>query len=329
MPIHDLGYRGWNGDRMARALRPLIVARGGISLVWRRRWLRIILTLGWLPIIVPAFGLFIFEYSSSTPEMQRMAVQVARTTLQRPDLANQIVSDPEAARHEVWSTLILTYFRYPQLFAMVMLIGLIAPMLVSHDLRTKAYLLYFSRPLSPTQYILGKSAVIWFLLAMIATVPALIAYVLGVLLSPDFSVIAQTWDIPFRILAASVVLMVPTTSLAIAFSSFTSESRYATFSWFATWAMGFVSYQVLTSTTAVIAAANAKPGRPIGPRDLVVDFEQWRLLSPYHTLGKVQSWVFGLDRSDTSVVPAILMLTAITVVSFWFVRRRIVARLSV
>lgn len=337
MPVHDLGYRKWEGIRAAKSLRPWVVARGGISLVFKRKWLRLMLMLAWLPVVVPAFALFAFEYSSTEPGMQRFIVQMARGPLQQPELANQILADPDSARHDVWSALILAFFRYPQLFAMVALIGLIAPLLVSYDLRTKAYLMYFSRPLSPTEYILGKSAVIWCLLGLTVTVPALLLYVLGVLLSPDLSVVSQTWDIPLRILAASIVLLVPTTTLAVCYSSLTSESRYATFAWFSTWVMGFVAYQILTFTP--VAMSRGRPRGPGGPRgrrqgppdweELVVDLDRWRWLSPYHTLGKVESWVFGLDTTSASVVPSIVLLVVLTAVGFWIVRRRIVARLSV
>ncbi len=329
MPIHDLGFRAWTGDRSWRVVRPWVVARSGISLVWRRRWLRIMLLLAWLPIVVPAMGLFAFEYSSTEPELQQFVVQILRGPLQQQELARQIVSDPEGARHQVWSTLILAFFRYPQLLSMVVLIGLVAPMLVSYDLRTKAYLMYFSRPLSPTQYVLGKSAVIWFLLLMIVTVPALVLYVIGVLLSPEFSVVQETWDIPLRILAASAVLMVPTTALAMGYSSLTSESRYATFAWFATWAMGFVAYQVLTFSGVAMNGGRPRRRGPVDWEALGVDLDRWRLLSPYHTLGKVEAWVFDLDTTPASVVPAFFVLGSITVIGFWLVRRRIIARLSV
>ncbi len=331
MPINDLGYRAWAGTRMARAIRPWVVARSGISLVWRRRWLRMMLMFAWLPIIVPAMGLFAFEYSSTEPEFEQAIIQLLRGPLRQPELAGRMASNPEEARHDVWATLILAYFRYPQLFAMVILIGLVAPMLVSYDLRTKAYLMYFSRPLSPLQYVMGKSAVIWFILVTIVTVPALILYVVGVMLSTEFSVIRETWDIPLRILAASAVLMIPTTALAMGYSSLTTESRYATFAWFATWAMGFVAYQVLTfSSVAVSGRRPPRGGRgPVDWESLGVDLDRWRLLSPYHTLGKVEAWVFNLDPTPASVVPAFAALGGITLAGFWLVRYRIVARLSV
>lgn len=284
----------------------------------------------WLPTLVPAFGIFAFEYSSTDPFLKDFVINVVARPLGQPELAEQIRNQPDQARHQVWSSLILLFFRYPQLFAMVTLIGLITPLLVSYDLRTKAYLMYFSRPLSPSQYIIGNSAVIWILLGITITVPALLLYLLAILLSPDFSVIAQTWDIPLRILAASVVLLVPTTMLAVCFSSFTSESRYATFCWFAIWVMGFVAYHVLTFSS--VAMSGQPPRRGVGGpswAELGVDLDRWRLLSPYHTLGKVQAWVFNLDTTSGSVVPAMVVLGGVVVIGFWIVRRRIIARLSV
>ncbi len=334
MPVHDLGYRVWKGNRMPRLLRPLVVARSGVSLVWRRRWLRMMLMLAWLPIVIPALAIFAFEYSATDGDMRGIVIGLLRSPIiQRGDLAAQVMVDPTAVRHEVWSTLILFFFRYPQLVAMVLLVGLIAPMLVSYDLRSKAYLMYFSRPLTPTEYIIGKSAVVWFFLGAIVTLPALVLYVIGVLLSPELAVVGETWDIPLRILAATAVLVIPTTALALCYSSFTSESRYATFSWFATWAMGFVSYQILTFAPLRVdgppRGVRVRRGQPPPWEELGIDFDRWRLLSPYHTLGKVESWVFGLDPTEGSVIPAIVALLVVAVAGNWIVRQRIIARLRV
>lgn len=330
MPVHDLGYRSWAGRRTPRILRPISVARSGISLVWQRKWLRLMLVLAWMPIVFPAVGIFAFEYSATEPDMREITHELLRGPLGRPDLAFMATTDTDQVRHEVWSTFILTFFRYPQLTAMVLLVGMIAPMMISYDLRSKAYLLYFSRPLSTWEYVIGKSAVIWFYLAMILTLPAIALYVLGVLLSPDLSVVNQTWDILLRIMAASVVLIIPTTALATCYSACTSESRYAMFGWFATWTMGFVAYQILTYAPYRYRVARNRRGRRQWD-ELIdqIDFDRWRLLSPYHTLGKVQSWIFDLDTTDGSVVPAIVLMVLITITGMLVVRRRINARLTV
>ncbi|MCC9602986.1 hypothetical protein LOC67_20760 [Stieleria sp. JC731] len=330
MAINNLGYRPWNRQRTQQLLRPFVVARGGISLVLKRKWLRLLLLVAWIPVLVPAFGIFAFEYASTEPGLQRSIVRFVSLPLGHPELGDLIQSNPEQARHDVWALLILTYFRIPQLFAMVALTGMIAPLLVSYDIRTKAYLMYFSRPLTPLQYVLGKSAVIWYFLAVIITVPALLLYLLGILLSPDFSVIGETYDIPLRVLAASVVLVIPTTMLAVLYSSLTAESRYATFAWFATWVMGFVAYQFLTFSS--MRAAHRPRRRQRGPMDweaMGVDLDRWRPLSPFHMLGKVESWIFGIDSTPGSIMPSVVVLSLITGVGLFVIHRRIKGRLSV
>ena len=321
MAIHDLGYRIWDGVRTKGWTRPLYIASSGVALVWRRRWLRLMLMLAWLPIFVPALGIFAFEYSSTEPEMLQVVINLVGGPLQRPDLAVQLMTDRDGARHEVWTLLIMAFFRYPQLSAMVLLVGLIAPMLISYDLRSRAYLLYFSRPLHALHYMMGKAMVVWFFLAMIVTVPALTLYLIGVMLSPNLSVVHQTWDIPVRIAAASIVLLVPTTILAMCYSAYTSESRYASFSWFATWILGFVAYQILTFMGTEFRRGSR------GAFD--VDYDRWRLLSPYHALGKVEAWIFGLDPTAGSVLPTLILLSGVTFLGIFLIRRRLIALLSI
>jgi ABC-type transport system involved in multi-copper enzyme maturation permease subunit len=205
---------------------------------------------------------------------------------------------------------------------MVMVVGLIAPPLISQDIRSRAFLLHFSRPLTRGEYLLGKIASLWAYLAMISTAPALALYALGVLLSPKLGVVYATWDIPLRILAASVVLMLPTSVLALCFSSLTQESRYAGFAWFAVWILGWFTYVSATSAEAINAQqAGQTPGA-------VLEESAWTHLSLYHTLGRVQRWVFGFaDFRDVLVSLAILV--AVTLVSLAVLYYRISAPMRV
>ena len=52
----------------------------------------------------------------------------------------------------------------------------VGPGLVSHDLTNNALPLYFCRPLSRTEYVLGRACVILFLLSMITWIPGLLVY---------------------------------------------------------------------------------------------------------------------------------------------------------
>ena len=109
MAIHHLGYREWDQPRTGHWLRPKYIALSGIALVWRRKWLRLMLMLAWLPIAVPAFGIFAFESSLNEPGFLRVVANLIAGPLQRPDIAFMVLADPESARHEVWTLLIMAF----------------------------------------------------------------------------------------------------------------------------------------------------------------------------------------------------------------------------
>ena len=299
MPIHDLGYRAWQGRLMPEVTRFWVIAQTGIALAWKNRWLRRLLLLAWVPALYLGVVLFLFEQALARPDYLQIALEFA-SLFPGIDVVREALQtgDPAVARHTAWTWLLLTFFRYPQGLLMALLVGLIAPQLEDKDVHSRAFLRYFSRPLTRVEYILGKLAVVCAYLMMITTIPALSLYLLGVLLSPpDTAVIAATWDLPLRILGASVVLMVPTAALALAFSSLTSRTFYAGFAWFAAWLLGLVAYLILEGTLG-----SALP-------------ERWVLLSLYHSLGQVQTWIFGLEKSPSEVLPSAGMLAAIAVVS--------------
>ncbi len=325
MPVHDVGYRPWEGDVSNVWWRWTVVSGAGIRLVWKSHWLRRMLFFAWLPAAFTGIGFFIYEqaleHQNQQPWNQLVPYMIdwypdARTT---PELGNPELSiatrvkqawhtDPASSRHMIWSLLLMAFFRYPQGLLMVLLVGMIAPSLISQDFRSRAFLLYFSRPITPLEYVLGKALVIWTYLAAVTTLPALVLYVLGVLLSPDLHVILYTWDLPFRILLASLVLMLPTTSLALFFSSLTDESRYAGFAWFALWGLGWTA----KTTLGQLAQSH-----------------QWSMLSLYHMLGRVQEWVFGLSTDINDVSSAALLLVVVTVMPLIVLLSRVAAPMRI
>lgn len=301
MSIHDIGYRSWDERRTLTWTRWIIIAASGIRLVSRGTWLRRMAPFTWLPVLFAGIGFFVYEQSINQPEARRALARFIMRSQENRELAELLLQDPASARHEVWSTILMTFFRYPQAIVMVLVVGLIAPRLISYDLRSRAYLLYFSRPLAIWEYMLGKLSIVWFFLFLITTLPALLLYCLGVLLSPDWTVIYSTWDLPLRVLAASLVLLIPTASLALAYSSMTTESRFATLAWIATWIMGVVAYLVLRNSMADDwETVSSKEGN------------QWQFLSLYHVSGNVQEWIFGLNTSVSDMLPYLSILCVVT-----------------
>jgi hypothetical protein len=202
----------------------------------------------------------------------------------------------------------MTFFRYPQATTVVFMLGFIAPSLVARDVRSRAFLLYFSRPIGRLDYMLGKLVIPAGFLAAVTTLPALVLYLIGLVFSPDISAILSTWDIPLRILLASVSLILPTASLAVMLSSMTQESRFAAFAWFAIWALGYGAYLAVIITRA--ATGRMELGDAMNDPAVV----QWAPISLYNCLGQVQTWIFGFD-SFANTWPCLLTLALVTVVS--------------
>jgi ABC-type transport system involved in multi-copper enzyme maturation permease subunit len=316
MPIVDLGYRRWDGRRSNRLLRPLAITATSLQLVWRGVWLRRLLLLAWLPAIPMGIGFFLYEQSLQDPRFGPVVEDLLRDAMNRPDLAIRLAEDPVQARHDVWALMLLSFFRYPQAINIVLVFGLVAPRIISYDLRSRAHLLYFSRPLTVAEYLLGKALVLVALLVATVTIPALAVYLIGLSLSPDTSTILQTWDLPLRILLASISLAIPTAAVAILYSSFTSESRYASFAWFATWILGWVTYGTLSS------------GELMRGGDLLSLSPQTKLVSPYHTLGEIQAAIFGVADVGGEAGPAFILVIVITFVAMMVAYQRVAGQLS-
>jgi len=313
VPIHDLGYRSWQGQRDPGIARLWVVAQTDARLAWQSRWLRRMLLVAWLPAVYLGLAFFLFEQALTQPTALRMAAEFLGQFPQSEVVGEALQTEDRAqARHQVWSWLLLTFFRYPQGLLMALVVGLVAPRLIARDVQSRAFLLYFSRPLARLEYLLGKLLVVCGYVMMITTLPALALYGVGVFLSPpEFDVVASTWDLPLRILAASAVLMIPTATLALAFSSLTTRTVYAGFAWFAYWVLGLVSYVMLVTSVDKL------------------DSETWVLLSLYHTLGRVQHWIFGIplslggQTSFSDVLAPAALLAGMAVVSLMVLFRRI------
>lgn len=307
MPIHSAGYQSWDGERVPGITRWAMIAGTGIRRAAKSKWLRRMMFFALFPTVFFAIPFFLFEQALRDPRLMRDFLgfiggmpqgetyrQVAAAGLQ-----NASPEEIGELRHQVWSFLLLSLFRYPQATLMVLVIGIVAPPLIAHDMRSRAFLIYFSRPITRMEYVMGKFGTVAFFLMAITTVPALVLYFFGVALSPSFTVVGSTWDLPLLILLASAVLIIPTTSMALMFSSMTTESRYAGFAWFAVWILGSVVYSVVMGLTATTIEQLSEPG--------------WRvLISPYHTLGVVQSRVFNLHSDSSVVFPAVTLLVLIT-----------------
>ena len=148
-------------------------------------------------------------------------------------------------------------------------------------------------------------------LSMITFFPALCLFVVGILLSPDISVLNATWDLFFRIVFVSVAIVVPCTALSLMLSSLTTESRYASFGWFAIWILGFLTYS--------IAVPFSSPG----------DNSMMQCVSLFHIFNDVTGWLLDPRLAVAGIETRLVTLGVLTAVSLAVVYRRVSAPMQI
>src|SRR5262249_25703079 len=95
--------------------------------------------------------------------------------------------------------------------------------------------LYLSRPLRRIDYFVGKLGVIAWFLGAVAVVPAVFAYVLGVIFSLDAGVLGDTWQLLLAILGFGALITLSACTLMLALSSLSRRSLYVGAMWVGVW----------------------------------------------------------------------------------------------
>ena len=224
MPIFDQGYQHWSGHLSGHTWRWLAITRHGVQIGKKNLLMRIYLLFAWAPALVLAFLLCIWGL------VERKSDLVGAVSGVLGFLAPQVLSNPLHYRIEVW-TLFYSRFLQVELYLSIILILMVGPNLISQDLRFNALPLYFSRPLRRIDYFVGKLGIIAVFLGMVVIVPAIAAYILGLLFSQDISIIRDTLPILLASIAYGLVISISAGMLILALSSLSRNSRYTALFW--------------------------------------------------------------------------------------------------
>ena len=111
----------------------------------------------------------------------------------------------------------LTFLQVQGAFSFILTV-LVAPPLISRDLANNALPLYLSRPLSRTEYVLGKMAVVGFLLSMVTWAAGILIFLFQASLSGAAWLWANLWMIG-AIFAGSMLWIILLSLIALAVSS--------------------------------------------------------------------------------------------------------------
>ncbi len=196
--IYEQHYRRLDASIPLRNQRWIPIAREGLkALVSFRAYLALI-AIAWLPVFARLVQVYI---TTRFPEARRIV-----------PVDDKFFFDASSGIQIVFMLLMAAYAGA----------GLIA-----NDMRTGGLLLYLSRPLTIGDYILGKVSILFASLSMVTLVPNLVLFLGARSLAPDaLGSTAHLILVP-KIIAFSLVLILPTLGLVLVMSALARNARFA------------------------------------------------------------------------------------------------------
>jgi ABC-type transport system involved in multi-copper enzyme maturation permease subunit len=209
MPVDEASYRAWQGE--ARATHRVVFAIAGTMIRRLMRW-RLVRYITWVGplgacfISAVLFGL-VREGKTNFP----VAVAMQRSGMSIDDLL----------------PMLNLQFQRSIAFWAVLLAALVGGPLIAEDRRAHALPLYFSRPISHLDYVLGKFLAFAFFLALLLLAPPVCMYLIDVGFSDADGALFDRFPILLRSLVPSVVRIVVLGAIALGVSSLVRRTNYA------------------------------------------------------------------------------------------------------
>ncbi|HUU04600.1 MAG TPA: ABC transporter permease subunit [Patescibacteria group bacterium] len=151
MDIREKGYRHWEGELKSSHFNWLPITLNGVKTVFKKKYAKLIFSLS-------ASTFFVFlaaVYVSTKPELKILS-----------ELVRLLKSDAE---------LFKTFYANGFLIFMLVILSIFSGAdLISADLKSKAFPLYFARPLSRSDYLTGKFSIVLFYLLSFTLVPGIL-----------------------------------------------------------------------------------------------------------------------------------------------------------
>lgn len=204
-PIADLSYRNYSGPLLTRAARWWTVAVMGIRLACSKYLFWLLCLLALLPHLV--LGLMLYIRSQVSSSAGNGSLSGATAPLRYAE----------------------TFFQAQngQMFLLFLVALTLGAGAIASDNQANALLVYLARPITRTDYLLGKWACIFLLLFAVAAVPALLMYVFCLLTFWSDGFLRNEPSLLGRVLAAAAVPAAIHASLLTGVSAWFKSGRVA------------------------------------------------------------------------------------------------------
>jgi len=232
VPIHDQGYRRYQGHRVPVGRAWWTMARMHLVTAFKRRWFLMMLFAGWIQFFV-------------------MALIIVAPVL-FPQLSGLTSTTPQTFRD---------FLTRQQFF--VFIITIVLGGLIADDRRANALQLYLSKPLTRVEYIVGKAAPLLILILGVTLVPALCLLLVQIVFSGSFSFLTNNLFVLPAITLASLARALLSTFTILALSSLSKSRRFVAIMYAGLIFFTSSMHQVLRSITGSRGWAAISPGNMV------------------------------------------------------------------
>lgn len=272
MPIHDQGYRRYAGRRDQQWRAWWVIARTGLRARLRDRRVIGLLLLAWLPCLGRAVQMYTAATFSQAAFLAP-GVEMFRDFLRQQNIFVAFVT---------------------------MLVG---AGLVADDRRANALQIYFARPVTRADYIVGKAVTLLVTLAAVTWLPGVILLAVQVLVTGETRFLRDHLFLLPAITLAALLQVLLSALPMLALSSLSRSARFAAITYAAAAFFSSSLYEVIRGTTGAV---------------------WWAWVSPSDTLAVISDAVFRVSREPVLPVPvAILLVAGLLVGSLLILRWRV------
>lgn len=134
-------------------------------------------------------------------------------------------------RELLWRATFLLMIKV-QMFWVLIIVARVGPGLIANDIKSCALPIYFAKPVTPITYVLGKWLIVASFIAMVL-LPNLASLIIGTLITGGLEPFSHTLDLGLDLLIVGLAMCVVGGAIMLAFSSMTSDYRYAAIGWLA------------------------------------------------------------------------------------------------
>ena len=271
MPIHDQGYRRYRGGKAA-GRGWTVIATAGIRTVLAKKSFIGLMLLAWFPFIVRAVQI----YAAANLPQAAFLAPTAETFRQFLD------------QQQIFVFFVTVY---------------IGAGLIANDRRANALQIYLSKPLTRSEYIFGKLAVLMTFLLLVTWVPAIVLLIVQIAFAGNFTFLRNNFYLFPAITLFSFIMVTMVAASMLALSSLSNSSRY----------VGILYAAVIFFTQAIYGVVYA-----------VTRSTSLSWLSFSANLAQVGDVIFRLPpKYDTPWIVSAFVILAVIAVSGMVLERRV------